>query len=70
MRDLRTLSLVPGRFVGEIPACALLMWAAILLTSRRTSVVFLGGLCAGLALQTKLNFLAAVGIVGVCSAHR
>jgi 4-amino-4-deoxy-L-arabinose transferase-like glycosyltransferase len=28
--------------------------------------VLLGGLCAGLAIQTKFNFLAAIGVLGLC----
>ena len=64
-RDLTTLSLVPGRLVGELPACALLITAVVLLPSRRTFVAALGGLCAGLAIQTKLSFLAAAGIIGL-----
>jgi hypothetical protein len=65
VRDVTTLSLVPGRFVGELPACALLMAAVVLLPHKRLAVAAPGGLCAGLAIQTKLSFLAAAGIVGL-----
>ncbi|MBF4767924.1 hypothetical protein ISU10_09115 [Nocardioides agariphilus] len=65
VRDLTTLSLVPGRFVGELPACALLMAAAVLLAHRRTTVAVLGGLCAGLAIQTKLSFVTAAAVIGL-----
>ena len=55
--DLANQSLMPGRFVGEIAATALLLTAAILLLSGRD---FTAGVFAGLAVLTKLNFVLAV----------
>ena len=55
--DLQNTSLMPGRFVGELPATALLVTAAALLVARRS---FAAGLVAGLAVLTKLVFLLPV----------
>ncbi len=52
--DLQNTSLMPGRFVGELAATALLVAAAALLTARHP---LLAGLAAGLAALTKLVFL-------------
>lgn len=55
--DLTNSSLMPGRFVGEIAATAFLLWAAVLLGSRRYAW---SGLLAGLAILTKVNFAIPV----------
>lgn len=55
--DLANQSLMPGRFVGEIAATALLLSAAILLLSGRD---FAAGVVTGFTVLTKLNFVFAV----------
>lgn len=55
--DLTTASLMPGRVVGEIPACALVLAGCAALVSGRP---FLGGLCLGLAIEAKASFLLPV----------
>ena len=55
--DISTVSLVPGRFVGEITATACLVGMAVLLSSRRP---LLAGLAGGMAIQAKLHFALPV----------
>lgn len=55
--DLQNASLMPGRFVGELPATALLVLSAYLLSTR---AFLLAGLVAGLSILTKLVFLFPV----------
>jgi len=71
--DLANQSLMPGRFVGEIAAVALLMTAAVLLSVGRE---FPAGVFAGFAILAKLNFalpvlvLLLVWLVTRWAAHR
>jgi hypothetical protein len=55
--DISTVSLVPGRLVGEITATACIIVMAVLLSSRRP---LLAGLAGGLAIQAKLHFALPV----------
>ena len=55
--DLANQSLMPGRFVGEIAATALLLTAAVFLLSGRDSTA---GVVAGLVVLTKLNFVLSI----------
>jgi len=58
--DISTVSLVPGRYVGEFSATAfvvIMVWFA----DRR--LFFLAGLAGGLAIQTKLNFALPVIVI-------
>jgi hypothetical protein len=55
--DLANQSLMPGRFVGEIAAAALLLTAAVFLSIGRD---FAAGVIAGLAILAKLNFTLPV----------
>jgi hypothetical protein len=72
MPDLTNESVMPGRFVGDLPATALLMAMAVLLARRR---LVWAGLLGGLAIQTKFNFalpvlvLIAVWLIGSWLAH-
>lgn len=59
--DLLTRSLTVGRMVGEFAACAFILAAVLALSSRDRTL--LGGLMAGLAVQTKDNFLVAGALV-------
>lgn len=52
--DLTTATLVPGRFIGEFAAVALIVTAVVALAKDHA---FIGGLMAGLAVQTKANFV-------------
>ncbi len=56
--DITNESLMPGRFVGEIAALALLVWSAVLVS---TNHPIAAGLLAGLTILTKANF--ALGVV-------
>lgn len=73
MPDLTNRSVMPGRFVGDVAATALLLTMAVLLGRRRLAWA---GLAGGLAVQTKLNFtlpvlvLLAVWVLGMWLAHR
>jgi hypothetical protein len=73
MPDLTNRSVMPGRFVGDVAATALLLTMAVLLGRRRLAWA---GLAGGLAIQTKLNFtlpvlvLLAVWVIGTWLAHR
>ncbi|MGO4604101.1 hypothetical protein [Terrabacter sp. 2YAF2] len=58
--DLTTLSLVPGRVVGEVAACGLSLLGVWALVAGRP---FSGGLAVGLAVQAKANFLMAAALV-------
>ena len=60
--DISTVSLVPGRFVGEIAATACLVLMALLLASSRP---LLAGVVGGLAIQAKIHFLLPVGVLGI-----
>ncbi|MFH5824211.1 hypothetical protein [Georgenia sp. AZ-5] len=64
VHDLTTLSLVPGRLVGEFAACGLVVGAAYALS--RGHPLF-GGLLAGLAVQTKIVFVVAGAAVLLAS---
>jgi len=73
MPDLTNRSVMPGRFVGDVAATALLLTMAVLLARRRLAWA---GLAGGLAIQTKLNValpvlvLLAVWVTGTWLAHR
>ena len=58
--DISTVSLVPGRYVGEFAAVALTVLMAALLYRRHP---FLAGLAGGLALQAKLTFALPLLVV-------
>ena len=58
--DISTVSLVPGRYVGEFTAVALTVLMAALLYRRQP---FLAGLAGGLALQAKLTFALPLLVV-------
>lgn len=58
--DISTVSLMPGRYVGEIAAVSLTVLLAALIYRNRP---LLAGVAGGLALQTKVNFALAVLIV-------
>ena len=60
--DISTVSLVPGRFVGEIAATACLVLMALMLASSRPLLV---GVAGGLAIQAKVHFLLPVIVLGV-----
>jgi hypothetical protein len=60
MPDLTNRSVMPGRFVGEIAAAALLMTMAALLARRNLAWA---GLAGGLAIQTKLTYLLPALVV-------
>jgi hypothetical protein len=67
-QDISTVSLVPGRYVGEIAATSLLVLMALLLSLNRTPawIWTLGaGLAGGLAIQTKLHFALPVMVLGI-----
>ena len=59
--DLSSVSLVPGRFIGEFVGAAFLATMALFLQRRR---MFVAGIFGGLAVMTKFNFLfpAIVGM--------
>lgn len=57
--DLTTRSLVPGRMVGEFAACGLSLLGAWALLENRPLA---GGLCFGLVIQVKSNFIVAAGL--------
>lgn len=66
--DISTVSLVPGRFVGEIAATSMLALMALLLsTSRSRSFmwVLLGGVAGGLAIQAKVHFALPVMVLAI-----
>ncbi len=71
--DLTNRSVMPGRFIGETAAMALLVLMALLLSRQRYAWA---GVAGGLAIQTKLTFLvpvlvvAAVWCLGSWLAHR
>ncbi len=58
--DLANRSLMPGRFIGEIAATALLVLSALALARNRS---LLAGLLGGLSIQAKLNFALPVAVM-------
>ena len=60
--DISTVSLVPGRYVGEIAATASLVVMALFLAHSRP---LLAGLAGGLAIQSKVHFLLPVAVLAV-----
>jgi hypothetical protein len=66
--DISTVSLVPGRYVGEIAAVAFTVAMAVLIHRDKP---LLAGVAGGLAVQTKLNFalpILAVVLVWIVGA--
>ncbi len=66
--DISTVSLVPGRYVGEIAAVAFTVLMVVLIYRDRP---LLAGIAGGLAVQTKFNFalpILAVALVWIAGA--
>ena len=60
LADISTVSLVPGRYVGEFTAVAFTVLMAALIYRRQP---LLAGIAGGLAIQTKFNFALPIAVV-------